>query len=813
MLQRQHFLTAGSAGAGEPSFLESPGDGQRSTTVRLEQLVLFGPSDNFSVQFAPRVTVLAGLADDERADLLRTLVDAMAGRLPNASVIFVDQAGRRVFADRMGATYADTGVAAPSLGELLGTDPSIIRELVTLRPGDVGAGEARPVDAIEADLVAARAAVEQLAAEEAEATTYVVHTDALRSELEQLDEAIALLPDAAARWEWTAMRDHLNELRAELASLDRPDDGEADADARLLAAVEELRDAGETWAEASTTATELGQELGPLPPVSDADLARVAATPDVLPADFDERVHEVERAAATFAACIDAEPAVGEPADPEDGIVYQLAQLDQEALWTAHAAATAAQIAYEAELASREDETDPGVESEIEAAHHEVVRCQREVERRFRAGILGPSLLAVGALLAGRSISVLVGVPVLLAAAALGVWLLAIPRRRLAAAEAEEEQALVRADAGSWLGLHLRRIDDVMQPTDRKGLDAAIDRRSSTRLDWEEISGGTSLEAAAEREDQIRAYAAAIDPAARAARAREAAIALATAQQDLAEARRQLAAGLEGYGLSGEGAADLEPAQIRAVLEQRTMAGRFARRALALQEARTLAASAGTTLDHLLCKLGFDDRDGDLAGRLERAIASVEAARSRRRAAEATRSRDELEAEIAALADEVARHRRLTWDLTPDPVEPPADPAELMDRRRALAEQISARRTPDLGDLQRRGALAADRVRALEGERTSLDEGPTALRRRVADRIARTTWVGESEEALPLIIDDAFVDVEPSELFKLLDLIVRLSSRTQIVLLTSDATIAKWARREAAHGIISLLETDGAAIR
>jgi hypothetical protein len=373
--------------------------------------------------------------------------------------------------------------------------------------------------------------------------------------------------------------------------------------------------------------------------------------------------------------------------------------------------------------------------------------------------------------------------------------------------------ALVRADAGSWLGLHLRRIDDVMQPTDRRGLDAAIDRRSSTRLDWEEISGGTSLEAAAEREDQVRAYAAAIDPAARAGRAREAAVALAAAQDGLAAARRRLAEGLEGYGLSGEGAVDLEPSQIRAVLEQRTMAGRFARKALALQEARTLAASAGTTLDHLLCKLGFDDRDADLAGRLERAIVSVEAARSRRRAAEATRSRDDLEAEVATLADEVARHRRLTWDLTPDPVEAPADPAELMDRRRSLAEELGSRRAPDLGDLQRRAALATERVRALEGERTSLDEGPTALRRRVADRIARTTWVGESEEALPLIIDDAFVDVEPSELFKLLDLIVRLSSRTQIVLLTSDATIAKWARREAAHGIISLLETDGAAIR
>ena len=60
---------------------------------------------------------------------------------------------------------------------------------------------------------------------------------------------------------------------------------------------------------------------------------------------------------------------------------------------------------------------------------------------------------------------------------------------------------------------------------------------------------------------------------------------------------------------------------------------------------------------------------------------------------------------------------------------------------------------------------------------------------------------------------EALVDVEPSELFKLLDLVVRLSNRTQIVLLTSDATIAKWARREASHGIVTLLETDGAAVR
>ena len=48
--------------------------------------------------------------------------------------------------------------------------------------------------------------------------------------------------------------------------------------------------------------------------------------------------------------------------------------------------------------------------------------------------------------------------------------------------------------------------------------------------------------------------------------------------------------------------------------------------------------------------------------------------------------------------------------------------------------------------------------------------------------------------------------------FKLLDMVVRLSDRTQIVLLTSDPTIARWARREAAHDAVALFEADGVAV-
>ena len=425
--------------------------------------------------------------------------------------------------------------------------------------------------------------------------------------------------------------------------------------------------------------------------MSDGDLIRVAATPATLPDGFDDKIAALEAFVEIEAACTEALAATtAEPADPEDGIVYQLARADQEPLWAAHAAAIEAQDRYEAELASREDETDLEVESEIEVAHHEVVRCQREVDRRFRPGILGPSLFAVGALLAGQSVSILVGIPMLLAAAGLGFWLLAIPRKSLAAAEREEEIALGQADAGSWLGLHLRRIDDVMQPTDRAALNVAVDARASSRLDWEELSAGTSLEAAGAREEAIRTYSAAIDPRARAARSRVASESLTAASAQRRVAHRELLADLDSYGLGADDVADMETSQIRVVLEQRTAAGRFARKVITLQEHQVAAASAGVTLDHLLCQLGFDD--GDLAGRLDRAIVSVEAARRRRLAAEGARSRAELEAEIVERSDEVARHRRLSWDLMPDPSGPPAELANLMDRRRALAEQPSGSR-------------------------------------------------------------------------------------------------------------------------
>ncbi|MFN8017630.1 MAG: hypothetical protein U0P45_05860 [Acidimicrobiales bacterium] len=686
-------------------------------------------------------------------------------------------------------------------------------DLVTLRAADLGLDPDRDEARVGADLVAAQAAVEQLQAERAEAQAFIVQIEDWEAELAVLDERIAQLPDEIARWTWLQQRNKLDRMRAQLAALDQAADGDdRAADARLLQAVEELRSAGETWAEASTAAHELAERLGPLPPVSGPDLARVAQTPDELPADLDERIADIQAAHEVRLAAEQAlEAATAEAEDPGDLIVYELARLDQDLLWNAHNAAVEAQAAYDAALAARDEETDPDQEAAIEAAHGQVVACQRDVEQRFRPGILGASTLAVGALLAGVQVALPIGVVMLVAAVAMAVWLLVVPRKALAAAQRAEEEALSGAEAGSWLGLHLRRIDHVMSPEDRTQLSTARDVRTTTRMDWEQLVGTVTLEKAGEREDAIRTYAAAIDPEARAARERIATEALDQARKHERASHRALLEGLEGYGLTAKGALDLDPSQIHRVLEQRVAAGRFAREAVELQHLTATATSSGAILDRLLAQLGFTD--GDLPGRLERAIIAVEAARRRHGDEEAIAARDELEAAIAALAQEVEHHRRIGWDVLPSSAaEEPPRQAEIMDARRELAARIQQTRRPDLADVERRLGVASDRVRSLEAELAGLAQGATGIRRRLADRIGRTTWLGDQEECLPLLVDDAFAEMEPGELFKLLDMIVRLSSRTQVVLLTSDATIARWARREAEHGTITLLEADAAPV-
>ncbi len=492
--------------------------------------------------------------------------------------------------------------------------------------------------------------------------------------------------------------------------------------------------------------------------------------------------------------------------------MFELATVDQDALWKAHREATRAQATYDKERAAHEDGGDPEIDSDLEIAHRRVVDCQAEVDKRTRPGILGAALLVAGGVLAALTISPILTVVMVVAAAALGEWLIVLPRKALAAAEREEEASLVHAEADSWLGVHLRRIDDVMQPADRRSLAVALDQRTTTKRAWDQISGGVSLEAAGERETAIRDYAAATDTRHRKATERVALDALAQATDEEAAARRALLADLDPFGLTLDSTTEFEVTQLRGV-------ARAADRGRTLRPPGRRAPAPDGHGHHVGCPARPPPARPGL--RRRRPGGSPGTGPSRRSkppadAATPTRTpaaRDELEAEIAPALPRCRAPPPHDLGPHPRPHRRPHPSGRAHGRPSGPGRQDRGPAPPDLTDHRAPGR----RGRASGSVRwsTSRRPWPTVRRRSAAAwPTASPAPAGSAptRRRCRCVIDDALFDVEPDELFKLLDMVVRLSDRTQIVLLSSDPTIAKWARREAAHGIITLFEADGIVV-
>jgi len=766
------------------------------------------------ISFGPRITVLSGLEPEERSATIATLCDALAGRIPNASVIFEDGTGRKVFADRTGATFADSGTAAPPLSDLLGQDADAIGELLCIHPSDLSVDTERTAADIESELADATGEQHSLTEEQAKARVISAKADTARSALAELDSAIDAHADESARWTWICRRRDLDALRGELATLEKAQSAvDEEGDKRILGAVEDLRAAGSNWTEASASVAELELELGGLPSVSESDLQKVASTPDSPPEDFQRHLQAVESATKTLAEAQRALSNAQLPVqDPGDGVVYELAKLDQTKLWETYDAAVTAQREYEAERRDHEDDLhNPELDTNIEEAHREVVQAQREVDRRSRPGMISTGALVFTALLSAQQISPLLAVVLLAGAAGLGWWLLAIPRKELAAASRREKEALAGSEADSWLGLHLQRIDDVTSSESKPTLSSALDRCTRTQLDWEELSPGVSLQSAGEKREAITAHAEDLDPAVRARRLSEATQSEAAAQMALNDSRSAIEADLTAFGLTQRVLDDLTSGELHHLLAQRSKAGRVARRVLELNKLRSDAQASATALDELLTTLGFSD--GELSTRLERAIVAVEAARERLSDSGPQR-KTELEKEIADLNADLDAQRRLSWDMTPDPVHGPEDRDLLISKRHELALQLSDWDRTDLPTIDRQLEAATQRVKSLADELHQLNSGNSSRSQRLADRFTLSTRIndeGEVVDSLPLIMNDPFTESDPEELLLLLDMTLRLSAKTQVVLFTGDRTVGTWARREAGHGTVTLFESDASA--
>lgn len=772
--------------------------------MRIDQLVLYGLGDDERVRFDAGITVFAGLPPSERTAFIGTVVDALAGRLPNASVIYTDGQDARIYSDRTGASYAESGRPAPAPADILGRDRVALSELLELDGSTLGLGISRSPEAVRKELRAARAGHDELRVSHAELVERAGLVDAWSRDLADLDAAIQQGDDDAARWAWFERRREVDELKAELNLVEQAHDGRSDE--QTPAAVDALRSAGASWTDLAAQASALRTDIGEIPDVSDADLARVAATPPEAPAGFATRVDTWQQAADLLhTAKADRQRANAEIPEPDDALIAHFATIDQQALRETHDRLAEAETTFgEQSAAIDHSKLDPETEDRIEAAHLEVVRCQRDVERRFLPGALGVAALAVAALLAGQAVSIIVGVAMLVGAVAMGAWLLIAPRRRLAAATEVELDSLQGADASSWLGLHLRRLEDIGGAGDRKHFERAASERDQARADWHELAGDQAPADFSSRVEDVRAYAEASDPRATQRRRQEAEEFLAAAEQSERAAKQSVSGGLAAYGIAvGD---RLEPAELPTMVAARIRAGATARRAKELHRAEHQEAEASRRLARVLTGLGYED--GSLEIRLERAIAAVTAARQRRDGTE--RTAPQLRATIAerevALQDGSSRG----WTDLSALSGPPTDPGLLTARRNDVAELISEAGRPDLVGSTRRMEAAEQRIAGLQEALAALADGPAKVRGRLIKRALREISFGEGSETLPLIVDDTFAAAPLPLRVDLLDALVEIAEHTQVIMLTDDPTVSRWARQRAGRPAMTLYESEPA---
>ena len=88
------------------------------------------------------------------------------------------------------------------------------------------------------------------------------------------------------------------------------------------------------------------------------------------------------------------------------------------------------------------------------------------------------------------------------------------------------------------------------------------------------------------------------------------------------------------------------------------------------------------------------------------------------------------------------------------------------------------------------------------------DDTTTDLARVLIARLAELRRLGDGTEALPLILDDPFAELDRSAKPALLELLSHTSGSPQLIYLTDDEDVASWARLEALTGALAIIEPD-----
>jgi hypothetical protein len=782
----------------------------------LEQLTLQIAGDDLTLTFHDRLTVVSGIGAVERRELIDMLVGALSGGLQQRTELrYVDATGMRVRAvcdgDGVVRHVDEAGGLATDIPRMLGLDADGLRGLAHLTAADLGLlateiGRPEPLE-----LTEARQALADLSEDVERATLARDTAEALRVDLEELEERLRGVKEGEAKRRYARLLVQLEQVRAEAASI-RGGSEAADTHKRLVAASRDVQRLAERWRRAAGRVAAEAQRFGDRERLDPRALAEALAAPADVPADIDALANAYEVAEAERAE-LEAKLqnwTISHLPEPSHPAVVRLGRVEQDTVWsTVNAAVEATRRLEDASLALGGLEADGAMAdaaADLEAAHDAVETAEQLAEQRRTPAVVfaGASLV-----MAVASLAVLpFAAPLPLAAVAVAwFWATALPKRAVEAAEQAEAAVLAAHRIPSYLAFHIRRINATLEPGTRESLEVAAYEQRRAMSHFHELAGEElTPEGALALEDEVRKYADTLR------RLEGSGAAVEETRRRLVEdvepvverARRRLLQACKPFGVD-----DLSVA-VRMVRHQ-AAAATTARLQDALEKVETEATALGEKLEARLTELGFDE--GDLEARIGGFEWALARAEERLRTRDSARPFAEVEADLHELEARVRRESRPEWDakVSPADAEEP-DYAELEQRRDgALAAYNAASRlVPDVQRvLDRRSALER-RVAVLEGNQ----DDTTAARRvtsreiepQLQARLAAARRPGSHDETIPLLVDEALLRLQSEVKWSVLDMIERCSAQVQMIYLTDDPEVVTWARRRVGADALSLLE-------
>jgi len=784
--------------------------------VRFEELIVQVPDEELRLRFHPQLTVLSGLGPAERAAMADTIIGSLAGGPEDTALRYLDATGEAVIVlgreGRIAARRDDGAPVAEPVGTLA-TSSQGLRELMLLTPDGLGPELARRREDEPPELAEARDTLEELTEQLEAARQARDATAEVRRELEQLDQDLTTAREGLARREYAQVLALLERVRAEAAAL-QSDHAGIEADRTLLGLADEVRELAASWAAATARVAALSEQA-PGESLDEEQRQRFSSIPEAPPGDLPRLVHDLAGAAARRQQLDQRlqDLAVEQLPAPSDPLVADLGVLDQATLWaTGDRVARAEQAMHQVKVSLGGLELDdlgpaPSVVEEIERAHAALEEAQQALAATRIAGVAGAALGITAGVLGVAVAPLLVPVGLGAAAVAAGAGIVR-PNLRLARAAKAEQAALSRADATSYLGFHIRRVEASVDPNLRENVERATDELQAAQAAWVELVGpGVAVASAMDLRDEAEAYAAALRDLGESADEMEH---LRTELADDAipawrDARAAVTECCRAYELDPEAIDD--PALV-ALVEAQCRRGAAARAQELLHTAEVVAQRTAERLAGHLFDLGFDSGSLDArVGALEWAVTRAEEREDARRRA---RPQGEVDAELAELTERAARLRRPEWDsVTAAEAEAP-DIASLEARREQLVTALGT--APPQADVERltdRHAALERRVAALEarlGSGANGDPGALAdLQQALLAHLTAAAQAGPSGDPVPVVLDEPFLRVPADRTWDLLDLLLRLAERHQLIYLTDDAFVAAWARQRALDGSITLL--------